>query len=64
MDTLIVLGSAAALLVGEAHATAVTVALTLIGRLIENRARRATADAVERLSLRVPDQVLRVRDGV
>lgn len=64
MDTLIVLGGATALLVGEAHATAVTVALTLIGRLIEARARRATADAVEQLSLRVPDQVVRVRDGI
>ena len=64
MDTLIVLGGATALLVGEAHATAVTVALTLIGRLIETRARRATADAVERLSLRVPDQVVRVSDGI
>lgn len=64
MDTLIVLGGATALLVGEAHATAVTVALTLIGRLIEARARRATANAVEQLSLRVPDQVVRVREGV
>ncbi len=55
MDTLIVLGSLAALLAGEAHAAAVTVALTLIGRLIEARARRATAAAVEQLAHRAPD---------
>ncbi len=60
MDTLIVLGGIAALVVGEAHATAVTVALTLIGRLIEARARGMTASAVESLSLRVPEQVLRI----
>ena len=55
MDTLIVLGSVAALLAGEAHAAAVTIALTLIGRLIEARARRATAAAVEALANRAPD---------
>jgi heavy metal translocating P-type ATPase len=60
MDTLIVLGGVAALLVGEGHATAVTVALTLIGRAIEARARQATASAIEGLALRVPEQVLRL----
>ncbi len=55
MDTLIVFGSLAALLAGEAHAAAVTIALTLVGRLIEARARRATAAAVEQLAHRAPD---------
>ncbi len=60
MDTLIALGALAALAVGEAHAAAVTIALTLIGRLVEARARAATGAAVERLAARAPAQAWRV----
>ena len=63
MDTLIVLGALAALASGEAHAAAVTVALTLIGRLIEERARHATGAAVEHLAARVPATAIRVTDA-
>ncbi len=60
MDALIVLGGAAAFAAGEPHATAVTVALTLVGRLIEARARAATGAAVERLASRIPATAVRV----
>jgi Cu+-exporting ATPase len=60
MDTLIVLGALAALASGEPHAAAVTVALTLVGRLIEDRARHATGAAVERLAARVPATAIRL----